>query len=189
MTQLTGLYITDPKLTSATTLGELYHHFCAAAKPELDKVFKYVQVEGSKENQKAKETNSVATKQKKPRATVGELLKLGHVQVLSKRPTAKDERKKTGLHKAINRELKERDLVDQRPRTRGVTGKQLSWKDHPSAMHKGKFKKRKLIKGEIYSMDARKVQLGTALPREAVHLLKERTERKNKDLLLKPSAE
>jgi hypothetical protein len=183
MTQLTGLYITDPKLTSTTTLGELYHHFCVAAKPELDKVFKYVQVEGSKENQKAKETDGVATKQKKPRATVGELLKLGHVQVLSKRPTAKDERKKTGLHKAVNRELKERGLVDHRPRARGVKGEQISWQNHPSATHKGKFKKRKLRTKEIDSREARRVQLGAVVPREAVHLLKERTERKRKELM------
>jgi hypothetical protein len=182
MTQLTGLYITDPKLTSATTLGELYHHFCVAAKPELDKVFKYVQVEGSKENQKAKETNGVATKHKKPRATVGELLKLGHVQVLSKRPTAKDERKKTGLHKAIGRELKERDLIDKRPRARGGTGEQFM--ERPSAIHKGKFKKRKLRTGSTSSMEARRAQLGTLVPREAVHLLKERTERKKREELL-----
>jgi hypothetical protein len=187
MTQLTGLYITDPKLTSATTLGELYHHFCVAAKPELAKVFKYVQVEGSKENQKAKETDGIAARQKKPRTTVGELLKLGHVQVLSKRPTAKDERKKTGLHKAIRRELKERDLIDDRPRARGVTGEQPQ--EHPSAIHKGKFKKRKLNTRGANSMEARRVQLGTVVAREAVHLLKERTERKSKELLLKEKTE
>jgi hypothetical protein len=171
MTQLTGLYISDPNLTSTETLGELYHHFCVAAKPELAKVYKYIQVEGSKENRKAKELNDVWTKQKKARPTVGELLKLGNVQVYSKKPTAKDERKKTGLHKAIRRELKTRDLLDRKPQHREARLEQMQ--------------ERGLRRRETNMIEGTRVapQFGTVVARGAAHLLKERTERKRKELL------
>ena len=170
MTQLTGLYISDPNLTSTDSLGELYHHFCVAAKPELAKVYKFIQVEGSKENHKAKKLDSVWTKQKKARPTVGELLKLGNVQVYSKKPTVKDERKKTGLHKAIRRNLRQRGLLDRRPQTRESRWEQV---------HEMRLRKREtnMIEGTRVAP-----QYGTVIARDAAQLLKERTERKKTEL-------
>jgi hypothetical protein len=171
MTQLTGLYVSDPNLTTTSTLGELYHHFCVAAKPDLAKVYKYIQVEGSKENHKANDLAGIWTKQQKARPTVGELLKLGNVQVHSKKPTAKEERKKTGLHKAIRRELKQRDLLDRRPQGRDERLQQIN--------------ERMLRSRETNMIEGTRVapQFGTVVAREAAHLLKERTERKRKELL------
>ncbi|KAF2687071.1 hypothetical protein K458DRAFT_333133 [Lentithecium fluviatile CBS 122367] len=173
-TQLTGLYISDPSLTGANTLGDLYHHFCVAAKPELAKVHKFIQVEGSKENRKANQlaqSQSTRTRTQRSRPHVGELLKLGNVQVLSKRPTAKDERKKIGLHKAIRRELKKRDLLDN---------KRMSRQERLERAQEAQLRKKEtnMIEGTRVAP-----QFGTVVALEAAHLLKQRTERKKVELL------
>jgi hypothetical protein len=115
VTQLTGHYISDPNLTSAKTLGDLYHHFCAAAKPKLTRVHKFIQVEGKRLNRKANQMASSKDASATPRQSrphVGELLNLENVQVLRRRPNAVEERRRIGLQKAISREMKERNLID-----------------------------------------------------------------------------
>jgi hypothetical protein len=174
VTQLTGLYISDPSLSSADTLGDLFHHFCVAAKPKLAKVHKFIQVEGSKENHKANQlaqSQDASAKPQKTRAHVGDLLKLGNVKVLRKRPTAADERKKTGLHKAIRRELKNRNLVRRKP----VSREGRSGRLYETTLSGGKTT---VIGGTRIGP-----QVGNVVPREAAHLLKTRTERKKREWL------
>lgn len=135
---------------------------------------KFIQVEGGKENHKANQlaqSQDAWTRPQKSRPHVGELLKLGNVQVHSKRPTVKDERKKTGLHKAIRRELKKRDLLDH---------KTLSREERLEQVHEARLRSREtnMIEGTRVAP-----KFGTVVARGAAHVLKERTQRKKKELL------
>ncbi|KAF2644776.1 hypothetical protein P280DRAFT_443787 [Massarina eburnea CBS 473.64] len=164
MNQLTGLYISDPKLTSAETLGELYHHFCAAAKPKPARLFSQIHVLGQRQAQVAKQAAqtsdpTVPTPRTKP--NISTLLKLNNVEIHRTRPNAFEERKKKGLNKVIGKEIRARGLNnDYRSRYTSQT---------------------ESIEG------TRKVpRFGTPVSPTAATLLKERTERIKQTLFERP---
>ncbi|KAJ4305086.1 hypothetical protein N0V90_000616 [Kalmusia sp. IMI 367209] len=121
LAQLTGQYISDFNLTSARTLGDLYHHICGAAKPATSKVHAYINIEGARQNQRMEELQisqpDAAALAAKRKAHVGELLELGNVKIHRVRPNKVQQRTQIGLYKEVGRKLQLKDLINnERPR-------------------------------------------------------------------------
>ncbi|EMD85416.1 hypothetical protein COCC4DRAFT_208038 [Bipolaris maydis ATCC 48331] len=107
--QLTGYRISDPDLTSANTLGDLYNSLCLAAKPQPTSLFSAIHVEGQKAREKAKrEAESAAEKKRK--ADLGDLINLGNVELRRVKATKPEKRSKIGLDKVVHYALWERGL-------------------------------------------------------------------------------
>jgi hypothetical protein len=100
---LTGFRISDPHLSSAQTLGDLYSYLLEAAKPQPTSLYSAIHVEGQKARERAKQqaASEAATKR---RADLGDLINLGNVEL--RRVKAN----KTGLDKVVNYALRERGL-------------------------------------------------------------------------------
>jgi len=83
----------------------------------MSKLHKYINVEGSRQNRKAKmvlaEQREAVSKSK---AGVGDLLKLGNVEVFRKRPNRKQQRVRIGLDKVVRQALAKRDLFEKKSR-------------------------------------------------------------------------
>lgn len=119
--QLTGRRISDPQLTTSTTLGDLYSCFCAAAKPHSTSLRKTIYLEGrTTVERRAKTLKQHAPQQvsfqpsPRRKADLGDLIKLGNVSLLRKKPTDNELRTKTGMKKVIDFALLERGL-DRQP--------------------------------------------------------------------------
>ncbi|KAF1953581.1 hypothetical protein CC80DRAFT_494478 [Byssothecium circinans] len=179
LNQLTGLYISDPDLTSAHTLGDLYHHFCAAAKPKPKHLFTQLHLLGQQQAQAAKQAaqntdSSAPAVRSKPNLST--LLKLKNVDIHRKRPNATAERKKSGLQKVIRWELQARKLVPSRvPREEFVERQRQN-----ALMHA----ERKAVEGTRAAP-----QFGVPISPNAAALLKERTGRKKKELFNRDAPE
>ncbi|PVI06063.1 actin-domain-containing protein [Periconia macrospinosa] len=167
VTQLTGLHISDPTLTSVTTFGELYQHFCAAAKPKPAKLFSYLHIVGQRQAEAKKEV--VAQNAPKalphPKTQLSTLLKLRNVEILRKKPNAKVLRTKRGLSKVISRELG-KGKIGAGPSRRGGRG----------AMARERW----YVKQETKPIEGTSVAPGFGVPVSptAAQLLKDRTTRK-----------
>ncbi|CAI6340156.1 unnamed protein product [Periconia digitata] len=169
MRQLTGLLVSDPTLTSLTTLGELYHHLCADSKPKPSKLFSYLHIEGQQQAEAAKkaaaqQTSNAPTPTK---ANLGTLLKLKNVELHRKRPNAKDLRTKKGLSKVITKELR--------------TGGLGAGPSQPG--FRASMKERSYVKRETKLIEGTKVAptFGVAVSPTAAQLLKDRTQRKKQE--------
>lgn len=173
LAQLTGLYISDPNLTSASTLGDLYHHLCDAEKPKPTKLFNLLNIEGSRQNHKANrlaESGQAAIEiaaEKKP--GVGELLKLRNVQIFGKKPNAVEERRKTGLQKVVHQELKSRRLVAKR-------GQRVSPEKEVE------LQARRLAESGVIEGTRRAPEFGLPIPPTIAEKMKKRTEKKKGEL-------
>jgi hypothetical protein len=108
MFQLTGFRISDPHLSSATTLGDLYGHVCAAAKPQPTTLYSTLIVEGEKARRKAKQQATQLSPRRK--ADLGDLIRLGNVELRRVKPTKTEKRERTGMQKVVNYALWERKL-------------------------------------------------------------------------------
>jgi actin-related protein 6 len=111
--QLTGIRISDPKLTSTDTLGDLYSHLCEAAKPQPTSLFTALHVEGQKARERAKKlqtTSTPDTTAPRRRADLGDLINLGNVELRRVKPTKTEKRTKSGQQKVIQYALQERGL-------------------------------------------------------------------------------
>ena len=117
--QLTGIRISDPQITSASTLGDLYGFLCANAKPKPTSLYSTIHIEGQKARERAKRQqppdedllSPLATTTRKRKADLGDLIKLGNVDIRSVKPTKQELRDEIGLGKVIRYALVERGLV------------------------------------------------------------------------------
>ncbi|KAI8936858.1 hypothetical protein NX059_006095 [Plenodomus lindquistii] len=107
--QLTSLRISDPQLTATQTLGDLYGHLCAAAKPKPATLHSALFIEGQRAREQAKHQRSTGanTRQK---ANLGDLITLGNVEIRRARPNKAEKNTKTGLDKVVQYALSERGL-------------------------------------------------------------------------------
>ncbi|KAL1800630.1 hypothetical protein ACET3X_000972 [Alternaria dauci] len=107
--QLTGCRISDPHLSSANTLGDLYSYLLEAAKPQPTSLFSAIHIEGQKARERAKQqaTSEATTKR---RADLGDLINLGNVELRRVKPNKTEKRSKTGMDKVVNYALWERGL-------------------------------------------------------------------------------
>jgi actin-related protein 6 len=112
--QLTGLRISDSQLTASKTLGDLYRHLCAAAKPQPKSLHSAIHMEGQKARERAKQREVVAGSSKS-RADLGDLITLGNVQLHRVKPDKIEQRTKTGIEKVIHYALWERGLAPSTP--------------------------------------------------------------------------
>lgn len=112
--QLTGNRISDPLLSSACTLGDMYGFLRDTAKPAPASLFSTLHTEGQilREKAKTEVTASDLLRQQKKKADVGDLLTLGNVELKKHKPTMTEKRKDTGLHKVIEYALWERGLAN-----------------------------------------------------------------------------
>ncbi|KAL5387047.1 hypothetical protein PMIN06_008467 [Paraphaeosphaeria minitans] len=127
LTQLTGHYISDPHLTSAKDLGDLYHQICGTAKSKPTDVYSYLHTEGTRQNHHINmlTRNHPEGAVIKARAPVtGELLKAGNVQILRKKPTKEERRVQVGLHKVVHREMVSKGLLPDPEKQRTMRGLQ-----------------------------------------------------------------
>jgi actin-related protein 6 len=108
--QLTGTRISDPLLTSTSTLGELYGHLRDAAKPQPTSLYSAIHIEGQRAREVAKQNTLVDASPKKQRANVGDLIHLGNVELRRTKPTLTEKRVKTGMEKVVQYALWERGL-------------------------------------------------------------------------------
>lgn len=106
---MTGHRISDPDLSSANTLGDLYNSLCLSAKPQPTSLFSAIHVEGQKAREKAKQQVASAV-EKKRKADLGDLINMGNVELRRVKPTRAEKRSKTGLDKVVNYALWERGL-------------------------------------------------------------------------------
>jgi hypothetical protein len=106
---LTGLRIPDPQLTSSDTLGDLYGHLCAAAKPQPTSLFSAIHIEGQKARERTKQQapTQAASRHK---ADLGDLIKLGNVELRRVKANKTEKRTKIGQNKVIDYALWERGL-------------------------------------------------------------------------------
>ncbi|KAG9191888.1 hypothetical protein G6011_10622 [Alternaria panax] len=112
--QLTSCRISDPHLSSANTLGDLYSHLLEAAKPQPTSLYSAIHVEGQKARERAKQqaASEVVTKR---RADLGDLINLGNVELRRVKANKTEKRSKTGLDKVVNYALWERGLGSGMP--------------------------------------------------------------------------
>lgn len=163
--QLTGLYISDPVLTSVKTLGELYQHVCAAAKPKPKNLYSQLHIVGQHQAEIAKKSKNAAAPQTK--SNLGTLLKLRNVEILRKKPNAKELRTKKGLNKVIAKELRKGPL--------GVGPVRLD--------RKATRAEKSYLKRETMPIEGTRIapDLGVPVTPTAAHLLKDRTARKKRE--------
>ncbi|KAI4655443.1 hypothetical protein J4E93_000155 [Alternaria ventricosa] len=107
--QLTGCRISDPHLSSANTLGDLYNHLLEAAKPQPTSLFSAMHIEGQKARERAKQ-QATSDAEAKRRADLGDLINMGNVELRRVKPTKVEKRSKTGQDKVISYALWERGL-------------------------------------------------------------------------------
>ncbi|KAH7340056.1 hypothetical protein BKA66DRAFT_544094 [Pyrenochaeta sp. MPI-SDFR-AT-0127] len=107
--QLTGLYISDPQLASVNTLGDLYSCLCVAARPQPTSLFSAIHIEGQKARARAKHRapSSIAPQR---RVDLGDLIRLGNVELRRVKPTKTEKRTNVGLNKVVQYALWERGL-------------------------------------------------------------------------------
>ncbi|KAJ4376421.1 hypothetical protein N0V83_001705 [Neocucurbitaria cava] len=110
--QLTGLHISDPHLTSAVTLGDLYGYLCATARPQPTSLYSAIHIEGQRARERAKQQQSAPEVPSRRRADLGDLINLGNVELRRVKPTKTEQRTKTGLDKVVQYALWERGLLD-----------------------------------------------------------------------------
>lgn len=108
--QLTGIRISDPLLASSNTLGDLYGNLCAAAKPQPTTVYSSIFIEGGKARVRAKQQASTQASSRR-RADLGDLIRLGNVELRRVKANLKEKRTKTGLQKVYTYALHERGLL------------------------------------------------------------------------------
>ncbi|KAF2473090.1 uncharacterized protein BDR25DRAFT_341269 [Lindgomyces ingoldianus] len=94
--QLTSLRITDHLLNNSSTLGDLYTHLLAAAKPKPKKLIDQIRAEGEIQD--------------KVKPGMEDLLRLPNVKLKDKRVTKVDKEREVGRWKVIEYALRERDL-------------------------------------------------------------------------------
>ncbi|KAF3036169.1 hypothetical protein E8E12_003911 [Didymella heteroderae] len=116
--QLTGSRISDPQLSSARTLGDLYSALRSTAKPAPSSLFSTLHTEGQIIREKAKTQILPSDVAAKKRADLGDLLTLGNVELRKSKPTKAEKRTKTGMEKVVQYALWERGL-DSKGRGRG----------------------------------------------------------------------
>lgn len=87
-------------------LGDLYGHLCAAAKPQPTSLYSTLHIEGQKSRERAKQAQGTPRR----RADLGDLLKLGNVELRRVRANRTEKRTKTGMEKVIDFALYERGL-------------------------------------------------------------------------------
>jgi hypothetical protein len=109
--QLTGIRISDPHLTSSTTIGQLYDHVYEAAKPQPTSLYSAIHIEGANARRRAKRSDDPNPSRSQRRADLGDLITAGNVQLRKNRPTKMEIRTKTGQAKSITRALRERGLL------------------------------------------------------------------------------
>ncbi|KAH4117859.1 hypothetical protein HBI62_070740 [Parastagonospora nodorum] len=109
--QLTGIRISDPHLTSSTTIGQLYDHVYEAAKPQPTSLYSAIHIEGANARRRAKRSDNPNPSRSQRRADLGDLITAGNVQLRKNRPTKMEIRTKTGQAKSITRALRERGLL------------------------------------------------------------------------------
>jgi actin-related protein 6 len=107
--QLTGIRVSDPHLSSSETLGDLYDHLYAAAKPQPKSLLQAIKSEGNEARRRAN-IQARAGKPARRRADLGDLINLGNVELRTRPFTKKEVRIKTGLNKVVTRALAERGL-------------------------------------------------------------------------------
>ncbi|CAO2658305.1 Nn.00g060280.m01.CDS01 [Neocucurbitaria sp. VM-36] len=122
--QLTGLHISDSKLTSAGTLGDLYGYLCATARPQPTSLFSTIHVEGQKARERAKQQSTPKVLSRR-RADLGDLINLGNVELRRVKPTKTEKRTKTGLDKVVQYALWERGLKIPKAPSRGKSRPQV----------------------------------------------------------------
>lgn len=91
-------------------MGDLYGFLCATAKPKPASLFSTIHIEGQKARERAKQRPDQELSAKK-RADLGDLIKLGNVEIRNVKPTKQELRDKIGLGKVIRYALLERGLV------------------------------------------------------------------------------
>ncbi|KAJ4342250.1 hypothetical protein N0V87_001236 [Didymella glomerata] len=116
--QLTGSRISDPQLSSARTLGDLYSSLRSTAKPAPSSLFSSLHTEGQIIREKAKTQILSSDVAAKKHADLGDLLTLGNVELKKHKPTKTEKRTKTGMEKVVQYALWERGL-DSKGRGRG----------------------------------------------------------------------
>ncbi|KAH9872044.1 hypothetical protein J1614_006304 [Plenodomus biglobosus] len=107
--QLTSLRIPDPQLSATQTLGDLYGHLCAAAKPQPATLYSAIFIEGQKARERAKHQPSTATAVRQ-KANLGDLINLGNVEIRRMKPSKTEKNTKTGMDKVVQYALWERGL-------------------------------------------------------------------------------
>jgi hypothetical protein len=151
----------------------LYYQFCAAAKPKAKNLFTQLHVVGQRQAQLAKKQLSEQQKAlgtlPTSRPNISTLLKLNNVEIHRKRPNATQERQKTGVQKLIAEEVRARKLSrSQLDQLTTIT----------------RAGKRSLLKEGKRNLEGTKVapNYGAPVSPTAAHILKERTERKKREL-------
>lgn len=127
LTQLTGHSISDPYLTSATDIGDLYHHICDAAKPKPADLYSYLHTMGTRQNRAinvASRRHAEGSVIKMRAPVTGELLKATNVQILRRKPTKEDRRVQVGLNKVVRREMVSKGLLPDPEKQRTMRGLQ-----------------------------------------------------------------
>ena len=107
--QLTGIRISDPHLSSSNTLGDLYGHFCAAAKPKPTSLYKAIFIEAEKAQERVKR-QAIAQAAPGRKADLRDLINLGNVELRRRKANKTEKRTKIGQEKVINYALWERGL-------------------------------------------------------------------------------
>ncbi|KAF2025961.1 actin-domain-containing protein [Setomelanomma holmii] len=102
--QLTGLRIPDSHLTASKTLGDIYSHLCAAAKPQPTSLYSAIHIEGQKARERAKQQGS-ALETSRARADLGDLLALGNVALRGSKLDKVEARTKMGMQKPSRRHV------------------------------------------------------------------------------------
>lgn len=129
--QLTGLHISDPQLNTSKTLGDLYGHLCAAAKPRPTALHGVIYVEGEKARRERAKQQAATQAPPRRRADLGDLIALGNVEIRPYRSHGnieKERQTKIGQLKVINYALEERGLTNTQYRE---SKKTTEVDDHP----------------------------------------------------------
>ncbi|PSN67394.1 hypothetical protein BS50DRAFT_574091 [Corynespora cassiicola Philippines] len=107
--QLTGLHISDPYISSAKSLGELYSHLRNATKPKTNKLHSVIHIEAAKANRSANLRADAGIEPGK-KAPANELLSLGNVSLHKQKITPAQKRREVGLEKVYRYATAERGL-------------------------------------------------------------------------------